>query len=179
MSLKVDSNLKESKKMTGVVDTLTKFIELEDQAVQDYIHKHNQFLKRIEEFEKLLSNGVSLGQVELAKIEYWYSKCQLYAYLIAGYYRKQQFYYEAIAEQEQANMYEKVKLKQYDPLLHNSTDAQYLSRRAKGIQLETAATHAGNYIRWNGIAMSYEFAINSIKDMVKGGKAEQRGASFE
>jgi len=163
----------------SVSSTIEALQGLEDNAILNYVKNHNDYLKKIEAYEVHLNEGALLGRVELAKMEYWYSYAQRYAYLISGYYRKQQKYYEAHAEIQQANMYENVKLGKYNDKLSNSTDAQYLSRRAKGEQLELASHHEGNFKRWEGIALSYESAINSIKDMVKGGRAEERGNTFE
>lgn len=159
-------------------ETFDNYIELEEAAMATYIAKHNSFLKKIEDIESYFDGANVPGQVELAKMEYWYAKAQLYAYLISGYYRKQQKYYEALAEQEQANFYEKVRSQEYDAKLQTSTDAQYLSRRAKGAKLLEASKHEGNYSRWNGIAKSYENAINSIKDMIKGCRAEEKGGAY-
>lgn len=161
-----------------LVDTLEKTKELEDRAIGDYLQKHSAYLKKIEYYEQYLEEGNALGQVEYAKMEYWYSKCQVYAYLIASFYRKQQRYYEAKAEQAQADSYEFVRLGNYHEKLKTSTDAQYISRNAKGVQLEIASSHEGNRDRWNGIALAYGNAINSIKDMYKGDKAEQTGKQF-
>lgn len=163
----------------GFVDTLEKHMELEDRSVHDYIMKHNEFLKKIEYYDRFLDTGQTLGQVELAKMEYWYSKAQLYAHLIAGFYRGRQKLLEGQAEQEQANFFEQVRIKQYDERLSNSTDAQYLSRRAKGEKLVEAAGYEKGYMQWRGVAESYEQSINSLKDMVKGGRAEQRGLMYE
>lgn len=131
--------------------------DIEDRAMGSYIDKHNKLIDQINEY-----NLDDVTPVQVAKMEYLYAQSQLYAYLIAGHYRKKQRYYEAQAEQHQANSYEETR-KEERP----ASDAQYLSRRAKGKQLEIAAGYEGNYIRWNGIAQAYENSINSLKDLGK------------
>jgi hypothetical protein len=158
----------------SIVETFEKYQNLEEQAVMEFVEKHNYFLSLIEDLEERMYQGL-LGTVELARIEYYYAKAQLCAYAIAGYHREKMYYYEAMAEQHQANMYEHVRLQKYDPLMYTSTDGQYMSRRAKGKQLELAAKHAGDYTKWQGIAESYTNAIHAIKDMIKREHKEQEG----
>ena len=149
--------------------TTEQYKDLEDKAIMHYVEKHNRFLEQI--------NGVDFDNAPpflIAKAEMWYSQAQLYAGNIAAYYRKQQKLYEAKAEQAQADKYESVRLGG-DPKLKSAVDAQYLSRMAKGLQLEAAAKCEGNYIRWNGILVSYGNAINSLKDMIKSIKREDQG----
>jgi hypothetical protein len=152
----------------SLVEELDKYKELEDGRIWSYLDKHNQYIKLIDDVDM-----DSIGSFQLAKCEYWYSKAQLYAALISGHYRKQQKYYEAMAEQAQANEYERVRL--HGDKLKTGTDAQYLSRMAKGKELENAAKYEGDYIRWKGIADSYESSINSIKDMIKSLDKENKG----
>lgn len=149
---------------------LDTYKELEDKRIWDYLQSHNDYLNKI--------NAINLdnaGTFQLGKCELLYSRARLYASLIAGHYRKLQKYHEAMAEQAQADMFESVRKGEYDALFKTGVDGQYLSRKAKGKQLEKAAQYEGDYIRWTGIANSYESAINSLKDMVKGVKNESNG----
>lgn len=141
----------------SVAKTIQSNIELEDKAMATYIEKHNSFISTIESYDM-----DAVAPTQIARMEYLYAQAQLYAYLIAGHYRKKQRYHEALAEQQQANSYEETR-KGDRP----ATDAQYISRRAKGKQLELAGHYEGNYIRWNGIAQAYENSINSLKDLGK------------
>lgn len=158
----------------SVTETIETFKALEDSRMHDYINKHNVFLRRIEDLEGQFENGL-LGTVELAKMEYLYAKARLYAYLIAGYYKEQFKYFESRAEQERANLYERVKLGDYHEKIKGSTDAANIAKRAKGEELEKAAKHHGNFDRWVGIALSYESAIYAVKDMIKRTDHETRG----
>lgn len=154
---------------TNEADVMIKYTELEDQRLKSYLTNHNTNLMLINEFRL-----DDCGSYQLAKIEYLYSKCVLYASLIAGHYRKQQRYFEAMAEIHQADAYENARTSE-ESTLTGSTDGQYLSRKAKGEQLKMAARYEGDYIRWQGIAKSYENSINSIKDMIKSLEKEKNG----
>jgi hypothetical protein len=154
---------------TNEADLIEKYAELEDERMRDYITNHNTNLMLINEMSL-----DQLGSYQLAKVEYLYSKCMLYASLIAGHYRKQQKYFEAMAEIGQADAYEQARTSTVSNLT-GSTDGQYLSRKAKGQQLIKAAKNEGDYIRWQGIAKSYENSINSVKDMIKGIEKEKKG----
>ena len=154
---------------TNEADMMNEFKELEDKRIQKYLTNHNTNLMLINEFKL-----DELGSYQLAKVEYLYSKCVLDASLIAGHYRKQQRYYEAMAEIKQADAYENARTAEGSEL-KGSTDGQYLSRKAKGEQLIKAAQYEGDYIRWQGIAKSYENSINSVKDMIKSLEKEKNG----
>jgi hypothetical protein len=156
-------------KKTNEAAVFAEFDQLEDQRLKKYLTNHNTNLMLINEFSL-----DDCGSYHLAKIEYLYSKCMLYASLISGHYRKQQRYYEAMAEIEQANAYESARTSD-DSELKGSTDGQYLSRKAKGEQLLKAARNEGDYARWSGITKSYENSINSIKDMIKSLEKEGKG----
>lgn len=156
-------------RQTNEADVLNEFVELEDQRLKKYLTNHNANLMIINEME-----FDKLGSFQLAKVEYLYSKCMLYASLISGHYRKQQRYYEAMAEIHQADAYESARTSMLSEL-KGSTDAQYLSRKAKGEQLKQAAQYEGDYVRWSGIAKSYENSINSVKDMIKSLEKEKHG----
>jgi hypothetical protein len=150
--------------------TADEYKQLEDKRIHTYVTKHNDFLKQINEIDL-----DTAGSVMISKMEYLYSQAQIYAYLIAGHYRKFQKYHEALAEQAQADSYEDARLNKGQHGLNGSTDGQYLSRKAKGLQLEKAARFEGDYIRWNGIAKAYENAINSLKDLIKAHNKENNG----
>lgn len=150
--------------------TTERYKELEDEAIMHYVEKHNEYIKKIDSVKLDQSGTFAIANTELL-----YSKAQLYASNIASYYRKYQKLYEAKAEQEQANAYERARTNKDEKCLNGSTDAQYLSRMAKGRELEKAAKYEADYIRWNGIAVSYGNAINSLKDMIKGIKQESHG----
>jgi hypothetical protein len=154
---------------TNESDVFIKYAELEDERLKSYLTNHNTNLMLINEHRL-----DSLGSYQLAKLEYLYSKCMLYASLIAGHYRKQQRYYEAQAEIKQADAYENARTADNSEL-KGSTDGQYLSRKAKGEQLIYAAKNEGDYIRWQGITKAYENSINSIKDMIKSLDKEGKG----
>lgn len=155
--------------MTNEADLLIKYKELEDQRMSSYLTNHNANLMIINEM-----NIDDLSSFQLAKMEYLYSKCQLYAYLIASHYRKEQKYHEALAEQAQADCYEATRMGKNGEF-KTSTDAQYLSRKAKGKELEIASKHDGDCSRWRGIAEAYGSSINSIKDMIKSFEKENHG----
>lgn len=154
---------------TNEADVLQQYAQLEDERLRKYLTNHNANLMLINEFKL-----DDCGSYQLAKIEYLYSKCVMYASLISGHYRKQQRYYEAMAEIHQADAYENARTS-LDSELKGSTDGQYLSRKAKGEQLLQAAKNEGDYIRWHGIAKSYENSINSLKDMIKSLEKEGKG----
>lgn len=135
-----------------------KFSEL-SLSYDDWLHRINR--------TGVHEEGTILSPIELGRIEIWYSVARSTAYDIAGLCREMQRFYEAQAEQGQANMYEKVKLGKYNKKLNNSTDAQYISRRAKGKLLQHAAVYEGDYFRWKGFGDSHESAINAVKDMFK------------
>jgi hypothetical protein len=154
---------------TNEASVMNEYSQLEDERIKKYLSNHNTNLYLINEFKL-----DDIGSYQLAKVEYLYSKCMLYASLIAGHYRKQQKYYEAMAEIHQADAYENARTSDTSEL-KGSTDGQYLSRKAKGEQLIKAAQFEGDYIRWQGITKSYESSINSIKDMIKSLEKEGKG----
>ncbi|MBX6361976.1 MAG: hypothetical protein IRZ03_18120, partial [Acidobacterium ailaaui] len=99
--------------------------------------------------------------VQVAKMEYYYAQAQIYAYLIASHYRKAQRYHEAQGRQQRANLFEEIRKER------SAADADALSRRVEGEQEEIAGRYEANYLRWYGIAQSYEHCINSLKDLGK------------
>jgi hypothetical protein len=70
-----------------------------------------------------------------------------------------------MAEQEYANEYERIRDDKESK--RSAADAAVISRRAKGKQMQLAGNHEADYLRWNGIATSYESMINSLKDAIK------------
>lgn len=147
------------------MDEIT-FKELEDARIHHYFDKHNELLGKVNDVDR-----DNAGTFMLARCEEWYSQARLYAYLIAGHYVKLQRYHESMAEQAQADAYEKARFEEKK----NSTDAQYLSRKAKGLELEKASRWEGDVTRWKGIAASYEGMVNSLKDMIKAKERESAG----
>lgn len=143
-----------------LLETIDNFKALEDERMHDFIHKHNSILREI--------NKVSLSGAtpyQLAELEYKYSNCKLYAHLISSHYRKQQRYHESMAEQDFADEYERIR--DDNEKKRSAADAQVLARKAKGKQMQLAGNHEADYIRWNGVAISYESMINSLKDAIK------------
>lgn len=148
-----------------LIETIEVYKELEDSRMHDFIYKHNKLLRGIDEY-----NIDTATPFQLAKMEYLYSQAQLYAYLIASHYRKTQRYHESVSEQEFANSYEAIR--DDHKAKRSGADAAIMARKAKGAQLELAGKEESNYMRWNGIAHSYENVIYSIKDMIKTVKIE-------
>lgn len=143
-----------------LLETLETYKALEDERMHDFIYKHNNILREI--------NKVDLpgcAPFQIAELEYKYSNCKLYAHLISSHYRKQQRYHESMAEQEYANEYERIRDDKESK--RSAADAAVISRRAKGKQMQLAGNHEADYLRWNGIAISYESMINSLKDAIK------------
>lgn len=143
-----------------LLETLEHYKELEDQRIADFLFKHNNLLRQVNAYDM-----DAASPFQLAKMEYIYSQAKLYAHLISSHYRKQQRYHEAMAEQDFANEYESIRDDKEKK--RSATDANVIARRAKGKQMDFAGREEANYIRWNGIAISYESMINSLKDMIK------------
>ncbi len=143
-----------------LLDSIEAYKELEDARMHDFIFKHNKLLRTVNEYDL-----DSASPFQLAKMEYLYSQAQLYAYLVASHYRKQQRYHEAHSEQDFANNYESIR--DDKETKRSAADAQVMARKFKGLQLDKAGAEEGNYLRWNGIAHSYENMIYSLKDMIK------------
>ncbi|GIN93359.1 hypothetical protein [Siminovitchia terrae] len=141
-----------------------KQINTDELELKRYLKSHKLAIDAIQ----LLDNRIDeLAPFELAKLEYLYTKAERAAWGIAAWYKKKQKYYEGVAEIAQGQEFKKVR----DDGA-SSTDAQYLSRIAKGVQLTAAADHEGDYIAWRGVAQTYERAANSIKDMMKANEAQ-------
>lgn len=144
----------------NLLESIESYKQLEDARIHDFIYKHNKLLKEVNMFDL-----DSASPFQLAKMEYLYSQAQLYAYLICSHYRKVQRYHEAHAEQDFANQYESIR--DDKEAKRSAADAQVIARLSKGKQMEKAGEQEGNYMRWNGIAHSYENMIYSLKDMIK------------
>lgn len=162
----------------SIADDINARLDLEDEVMHNYIERHNFYLTQIEQFEEELENG-TLNQNMIGNLEYWYFKAQLYAYSIAGYYRGRQKYYEGMADIKRADKYEEVRLRQYNDKLTTVGDAENISRGVKGDMINQSGKYEGDYKRWSGIAESYGNAILSLKDKIKGHKAEQDGQAFD
>lgn len=133
---------------------------------------HKAHEKALDEIQKLDSRMDALAPYEIGKLQYMYTKAERQAWNIAAWHKKKQKYYEGMAEIAQGQEY-----KQMRDSGKTGTDAQYLSRISKGLQLATAAEYEGDYITWRGIAQTYEGARNALKDMIKAVAQEGDGKS--
>lgn len=141
-------------------------------SIEQWEKSHNDILDSIND---IMDRNAHTPH-ELARAEYLYTRARAICYRITGYYKSQFKLYEARAEQMQARGYEKIRKGEAEGFAEkfkSSTDAQYMSRLTKGIQLEKAAEYEGMYDMWRGIAESYRDAANSIKDMIN--TAESQG----
>ena len=144
-----------------LLETLEHYKELEDQRIADFLYKHNNILRGISDVEL-----PGCTPYQLAELEYRYSQVQLYANLIASHYRKSQRYHESRSEQDYADSYESIRDDKENK--RTASDAQVMARKAKGKQLEEAGKYEADFLRWSGIAKSYEMSAYSLKDMLKG-----------
>jgi hypothetical protein len=141
-------------------------------SVEQWEKSHNELLDQINS----IMDKYSHTPHELARAEYLYTRARAICYRIVGHYKAEFKLYEARAEQMQARGYEKIRKGEAEGFAEkfkSSTDAQYMSRLTKGIQLENAAKPEGMYDQWRGIAESYRDAANAIKDMIN--TAENQG----
>ncbi|MFK3938924.1 hypothetical protein ACI2JA_15600 [Alkalihalobacillus sp. NPDC078783] len=136
---------------------------MNEKALEYYIAAHNKAIEKIQITEGPQARIEDLTPVQMAKLEYEYAEAERQAYRIASYYKSQQKYHEAMAEIEQGKAYERVVIDGGG----RSADGQYLSRKFKGEELKKAGKHEGDYMKWRGVAVSYERAANSLKDMIK------------
>jgi hypothetical protein len=125
-----------------------------------YQEQHSHYIHKIKKLDERLD---SLAPYEISKLEYYYSKAERIAWLIAGWYKKKHKYYEGLAEIYQGQEYKSVR----EDKSKTATDGQYMSRITKGNMLCEAAEYEGDYISWRGVASTYERAANSLKDMMK------------
>ncbi len=128
---------------------------------------HRAHEKALVEIEKLDSRMDALAPYEIGKLQYMYTKAERQAWNIAAWHKKKQKYYEGMAEIAQGQEY-----KQMRDSGKTGTDAQYLSRISKGLQLATAAEYEGDYITWRGIAETYAGARLALKDVLKAIEAQ-------
>lgn len=103
-----------------------------------------------------------LSPYEIAKLEYLYTKAERQAWTLAAYHKKNQKYFEGMAEIRQGQAYQSAR-----KAGKSGTDAQYESRITKGEMLCAASTHEGDYVSWRGVAQTYERAANSLKDVMR------------
>jgi hypothetical protein len=165
----MDKAQSEINKIDALADRINQYKDHLTQVINHHKKEHNRWVTLINNTGVLDEDAepILLGPALLAKVELWYGEARKEAYSIAGKNRDMQKFYEAAAEQGQANQYELVKLGKYDSKLNNSTDAQYLSRRVKGRLMDLAAHFEGEFKRWDGVAHAYESSVNAIKDMYK------------
>jgi hypothetical protein len=141
--------------------------------MQQHLKEHNELLNKIT-FLGIDDVSVMLSPREYGHGQILYAKLVKEASAIAGKCRDLQRYFEAFAEQGQADFFEKVRMKKYNKDIYKTTDAQYLSRKAKGKLLEYAGEYEGDYHKWQGAAKSYELSVNSVKDLYKDAEYELR-----
>lgn len=144
-------------------------IDNDELELKRYERAHEQ---AINDIQKLDSRMDELTPYEIGKLQYLYTKAERQAWNIAAWHKKKQKYFEGMAEVAQGQEYKKMR-----DGGKTGTDAQYLSRISKGLQLKIAAGYEGDYITWRGIAQTYEGARNSLKDMVKAIAYEGDGKS--
>lgn len=135
---------------------------MNEKALDYYIAAHHNAIEKIQKVDDPHIDIEVLPPVQIAKLEYLYADAERQAYRIASYYKGQQKYHEAMAEIEQSRAYERV-----IDSGGRSTDGQYLSRKYKGEELKKAGKNEGEFMKWRGVAVSYERAANSLKDMIK------------
>ncbi|MBS4200299.1 hypothetical protein KHA93_11720 [Bacillus sp. FJAT-49732] len=124
-----------------------------------YEQSHENVIKEIQELDNRMDH---LAPYEIGKLQYLYTKAERQAWNIAAFHKKQQKYYEGMAEIAQGQEYKKMRDEG-----KTGVDAQYLSRISKGAQLTKAAEYEGDYITWRGIAETYAGARNALKDIIK------------
>lgn len=130
-----------------------------DQEIKSYEDAHAKYIRRIQELDKRMDE---LAPYEIAKLEYYYSKAERQAWIIAAYHKRKQKYYEGMAEIRQGQAYQSARNEG-----KSGTDAQYLSRITKGEMLCAASIYEGDYVSWRGVAQTYERAANSLKDVIR------------
>lgn len=124
-----------------------------------YENAHAEYIREIQALDNRMDH---LAPYEIAKLEYLYTKAERQAWIITAYHKKNQKYYEGMAEIRQGQEYQKARSKG-----KSGTDAQYSSRVTKGEMLCKASSHEGDYVSWRGIAQTYERAAHALKDVMK------------
>ena len=124
------------------------------------LKKHNDILLSINAYEE---NITSLTPYQLSILEMYYNKAEREAWKIAGYYKSQYQYYYGKASTERGKVY----IYGRDKHDYSINDSNYRSKIAEGENLEISGIYEGYYVTWKGIALSYEGARNTLKDMIK------------
>lgn len=132
--------------------------------IENYENAHAKYIREIQELDNRMD---SLSPYEIAKLEYVYTKAERQAWVITAYHKKNQKYYEGMAEIKQGQAYQEAR-----NVGKSGTDAQYLSRITKGEMLCKASIHEGDYVSWRGIAQTYERAAHALKDVMKAIEAQ-------
>ncbi len=132
--------------------------------ISGYIDAHDKYIRQIQALDDRMDH---LAPYEIAKMQYLYSKAERQAWVIAAYHKRNQKYYEGMAEIKQGLEYQAAREEG-----KTGTDAQYSSRITKGKMLCSASDYEGDYISWRGIAQTYERAANSLKDIMRAIKGE-------
>lgn len=137
---------------------------MSQQELTTYEKSHAKYIREIQLLDERMDH---LAPYEIAKLEYLYTKAERQAWVIAAYHKKNQKYFEGMAEIRQGQEYQKAR-----DTGKSGTDAQYLSRITKGEMLCAASGHEGDYVSWRGIAQTYERAANALKDVMKSVEAQ-------
>lgn len=129
------------------------------QEIVGYEKAHAKYIREIQALDERMDH---LAPYEIAKLEYLYTKAERQAWVIAAYHKRNQKYFESMAEIKQGQKYQEAREKGA-----TGTDAQYVSRIKKGEMLRQAAEHEGFYVSWRGVAQTYERAAHALKDIMK------------
>jgi hypothetical protein len=159
----------EKNKIDILAERIDQYCKQAEPELDYYIQQHSYYLTLIDQtgFNDPEQDLVLLGPATLGRIEIWYSMARKEAISIAGKCRELQKFYLANAEQAKSNQYERVRLGDYDSKMSSATDAKEIARRVGGRLEEKAARYEGDYLRWQGIADSYEQMGNAVKDSFK------------
>lgn len=161
--------MEEKTKLDTLAERIDQYKAIIQQEIQGFVDQHNYYLELIDHtgVNDPDADPILLGAMTLARVEIWYSMARKEAYSISAKCRDLQKFYMATSEQGKANMYESVRLKQYSPDMHTSTDAKEIARRIGGRLEEKAAYWEGEYLRWHGVGDAYENTILGVKDLFK------------
>lgn len=134
-------------------------------GIEKSVKIHNDLVNSINAYEE---NMDSLSPYQLAKLELYYNKLQRETWKIAGYFKSQYQYYYGRASTERGKVY----IHGRDKHSYSVNDSNFRSKIEEGINLEVSGIYEGYYVSWKGVALSYEGAANTIKDVIKAVKAE-------
>jgi hypothetical protein len=134
-------------------------------GIEKAVQRHNDIIESINAFEENLD---SLSPYQLSKLELYYNKIQREAWKIAGYYKSQYQYYYGKASTERGKIY----IHGRDEHKFTVNDSNFRSKIEEGNNLEISGIYEGYYVTWKGISLSYEGAVNTIKDIMRAVKAE-------